>query len=136
MPCIWLSGIRNTGFYCNIIIKLGVRISFRPEVKLDNQVSSDIKISIKFVNKRHLIDLNKKKNTSNWKTIILSRNYRRILLFIYFFSLHITSLEPSDYAYSQAVVENKYSRVIEITDIWLHVRGCLLYTSPSPRDRG
>ena len=116
--------IRNTGFYCNIIIKLGVRISFRPEVKLDNQVSSDIKISIKFVNKRHLIDLNKKKNTSNWKTIIFIKKLQaHIIIIIIFFSLHITSLEPSDYAYYQAVVENKYSNVIEITDIWLHVRG-------------
>ena len=70
-----------------------------------------------------------KKNTSNWKTIIFIKKLQaHIIIYLFFFSLHITSLEPSDYAYYQAVVENKYSRVIEITDIWLHVRGNKLFS--------
>lgn len=39
-------------------------------------------------------------------------------------SVRITSLGMSDHAYYQATIKNPYSKMIEMTDIWLHVRGC------------
>jgi len=39
-------------------------------------------------------------------------------------NLQIRSLEPSDFAYYQATVENTFGKATESTDLWLHVTGC------------
>lgn len=47
-------------------------------------------------------------------------------------SVRITSLSLKDHAYYQVTIVNKFSKVTEITDIYLHVRGCEKYQKQLP----